>query len=285
MTSARWIRIRLASPRLGLLEDLFWAAGAEGVTLARGGRELVARFPPEAPVDLVDRVEGWLTLVDREGARLETAAGDAGGPGGWVEGWRAIYSGALVGDTFAVRPTWTPPTPGRLDIVIDPRGAFGSGLHPTTRMALLLMEGRVGAGALLDLGAGSGVLSVAAARMGAQVTAVENNLEARETCRRTAALNGVHVDVEERPLDAIVGQFPQIVANLPGPVLLRLAPSIRRLAAPGALLALSGWRPREREAIAAAFPGVLVGALAEDDFAAVAVTVERGPSDGTAETG
>jgi len=273
MTYARWIRIRASTPRLGLLEDLFLAAGAEHTSIGASGASeysLTARFPPGAPVDLVDRVEGWLTLLDQEGTLLETAAG-ADTPTAWSPGWRAIYDGALVGERFAVRPSWVAPTPGRLDIVVDPRGGFGSGLHPTTRLALLLMEGRVGPGALLDIGAGSGVLSVAAARMGARVTAVEIDADARAACRRTAALNGVTLDVEERPLAALSGAFPQIVANIPGTALRRLAPTIRGLAAPGALLVLAGWRPREREALAAAFPGAVLASLTEGGFAAVAV--------------
>src|SRR5438067_4851283 len=156
----RRIRLRAAQDvRLGDLDGLFEAAGA--LEIAHGKGELVARFAGDEPRYLEDRVEAWLHLVDRKGqATLETASGE----GPWLPGWQAIYFGADVAG-FRIRPPWARPG----EIVIDPRGGFGTGLHPTTEVALLLLRNERG-GTALDVGSGSGVLSIAAARRGARVT-------------------------------------------------------------------------------------------------------------------
>jgi hypothetical protein len=271
MQAAPRIRIRLIEPRAGDLAQLLEVSGAE-VAIAPDGRGLEAVFPGGGPADLPDRVEGWLQLVDPGGgASLESDGG-----AGWQEGWRGVYRGALVGERFAVRPPWAPPVPGRLEVVIDPRGAFGSGLHPTTRAPLRLMERWLTPAETLDVGAGSGVLSIAAARLGCAVTAVELDPRGRAACARNAAANGVAVAVEERPLEALERRFPQIVANLPGPVLFRLADAILAAAAPGARLVLSGYRLRDRAGVPARFPGTVRAEVEEADYGAAVVDLPGG---------
>src|SRR5438067_2730380 len=130
----RRVRIRAPEPvRLGDLEDLMRSTGALDVALGEG--ELVARFAADRPRYLEDRIEAWLHLVDRKGtATLETAA-----DGEWLPGWRAVYSGADAGG-FRIRPPWLAEKGA---IVIDPRGGFGSGLHPSTEVALMLLAQRL----------------------------------------------------------------------------------------------------------------------------------------------
>ena len=124
-----------------------------------------------------------------------------------------------------------------LPIVVDPRGAFGSGLHPSTRLALTLLDTARGK-TLLDAGAGSGILSVAGARLGFEIIcAVELEPCARECCARTARENGVMVNV----LKAIPAErFDLVVANMPAATLLKLAARLRAAVAPGGRLIVSG---------------------------------------------
>ena len=176
----------------------------------------------------------------------------------WHERWRRFHAPVLVAGRIYVRPPWEEPPerPGVLDLVVDPGQAFGTGAHPTTRMCLeLLLElsegGRAGA-SLTDLGCGSGVLAIAAAKLGFQpVAALDTDPAALAAADRNARLNGVALARLERldlrheppPPSAIA------VANLARPLLLGLA---TRMARPSALI-VSGLLEEEASEVAAAF--------------------------------
>ncbi|MGH3995723.1 MAG: 50S ribosomal protein L11 methyltransferase, partial [Pseudonocardiaceae bacterium] len=114
---------------------------------------------------------------------------------GWAERWKHFHEPALVGGRVFVRPPWTEPRPGTLDLAIDPGQAFGTGAHPTTRLSLELLLDLEPDGSFADLGCGSGVLAIAAARLGfAPVAAVDTELVALEATRANAAANGVRLD-------------------------------------------------------------------------------------------
>jgi ribosomal protein L11 methylase PrmA len=229
------------------LGELFSDLGA--VALAREGGAVTGEFEAGRPGALEDRVEAFLHLVDPEGtARLETAV--EGGP--WLEGWRALFHGADVG-RFRVRPPWAPLPAEGVPVIVDPRGAFGSGLHPSTQLALRLLDAEVGARggqSMLDVGAGSGVLAVAAARCGLKVCALELEPSARAACSRTAAANGVELEIRDVAPAAVGRRFELVIANLPGPILRKLAGQLRAAIAPGGTLIVSGARVEE-------LPGVL----------------------------
>ena len=176
--------------------------------------------------------------------RLERAFGavrvEAVEPG-WEERWRAFHRPVRVGPLW-IGPPWETPPAGMLAVAIEPARAFGTGAHPTTRLCLeLLLE--LPRGSLLDLGCGSGVLAVAAARLGfAPVRALDVDPDAVEETRRNAATNGVAVDVEVG--DALRDDLPAAdvaVANIAGEVVEALA---RRLPAP--LLVSSGYLGEDR---------------------------------------
>ena len=124
---------------------------------------------------------------------------------GWEDGWRAFHHGVRVGRCW-VGPPWEEPPADANAVVIDPGRAFGTGAHATTRLCLELLQD-VEPTSLLDVGCGSGVLSVAAAKLGfAPVRAVDIDDVALETTRENAAANGVAVEVgsDQRPADLAV---------------------------------------------------------------------------------
>jgi ribosomal protein L11 methyltransferase len=113
---------------------------------------------------------------------------------GWEDGWRAFHHGVRIGRLW-VGPPWEELRDDAVGVVIDPGRAFGTGAHATTRLCLELLQ-EVEPASLLDVGCGSGVLSVAAAKLGfAPVHAVDIDDVALETTRANAAANGVAVDV------------------------------------------------------------------------------------------
>jgi ribosomal protein L11 methyltransferase len=154
-----------------------------------------------------------------------------------------------------LRAPWHPPGEG-LEIVIDPGQAFGTGAHPTTRLCLELLQGLPHRGPLADLGCGSGVLAIAAAKLGFRpITAVDHELAAVEATKENARVNGVTLDridqVDLRHEPAPVAAVT--VANLVRPLLLRVAELVPEQ--PETLIA-SGLLEGEEDEVAAAFAGL-----------------------------
>jgi ribosomal protein L11 methyltransferase len=162
---------------------------------------------------------------------------------GWEDAWRAFHRPAVVGGLWLGPPWEQPPDPSRA-VVIDPGRAFGTGSHPTTRLCVQLLASTRARGSLLDVGCGSGVLAIAAVRLGfAHVVAVDVDPVAVEATRANAAANGVRV--RAAVLDAERDDLPSAdiaVAN----VLLRPVEGIlARLTAHEAITSgyLAGERP------------------------------------------
>jgi ribosomal protein L11 methyltransferase len=176
-------------------------------------------------------------------------------PDDWNERWKRFHAPVLVGGTVYVRPPWEEPAvrPGVREVVIDPGQAFGTGAHPTTRMSLELMLELDGRGSFADLGCGSGVLAIAAAKLGFEpVSAYDADRGAVAATRANARDNGVLLDRVER-LDLRTQPPPAaavVAANLMRPLLLRVAELIEER--PGALI-LSGLLDHEAAEVAAAF--------------------------------
>ena len=171
----------------------------------------------------------------------------------WAERWRQFHEPVLVGDRIWVRPPWAPARAGAVDLVIDPGQAFGTGAHPTTKLALELMLDLQPAGSFADLGCGSGVLAIAAALLGfGPVSAVDNEPAALDATRANAAANTVTLDrverlnLREQPPPAA----QTVAANLMRPLLLELARRIDE--APEALI-LSGLLDEEADEVVEAF--------------------------------
>jgi ribosomal protein L11 methyltransferase len=185
----------------------------------------------------------------------------------WAERWKEFHEPVLVGDRIWVRPPWAEPREGAVDLVIDPGQAFGTGAHPTTKLSLELMLELEPRGSFADLGSGSGVLAIAATKLGyAPVTAVDNELTALEATRANAAANGIGLDNVKRM--NLREQAPPhartVAANLVRPLLLQLAGRIEAEA-----LILSGLLEGEADEVAAAFGRREERRLAEGGWAAL----------------
>jgi ribosomal protein L11 methyltransferase len=152
-----------------------------------------------------------------------------------------------------VRPPWAEPLPGAHDVVIEPGQAFGTGGHPTTRLCLELLADLPPSDALADWGSGSGILAVAAAKLGwAPVSACDVEAESVAATRAAAVANGVELAAVERcDLRAGPGpSAPTVVANLVRPLLLDVAARLERV--PERLIA-SGLEAGEADEVIAAF--------------------------------
>jgi len=174
---------------------------------------------------------------------------------GWTEAWKRFHRPITIGPLW-IGPPWEEPPPGALTVVVDPGQAFGTGSHPTTQLclALLLEQEPV---SVLDLGCGSGVLSIAAARLGfGPVVAVDLDPAAVRAARENVAANAVDVDV--RLLDVTAAPLP--VAGLAlANIALRQAAEVasrvpaRRLIVSGYLVPempeLDGWARLERRSL------------------------------------
>lgn len=207
----------------------------------------------------------------------------------WAHAWRAHFPVLRVGERIVIRPSWRRHRrrPGDVVVALDPGMAFGTGLHPTTRLCLALLERIADGGALatgdpgggaarvLDVGCGSGILAIAAALLGAgsvlgvdvdpiAVEATAANVRRNRLARRVRARDGSAPSGE--------GPFDVVLANLVASLLVRLAPGLAADLRPGGTLVASGiFADREEEVRAAlAAAGLEVtGGLAEGDWRAL----------------
>lgn len=172
----------------------------------------------------------------------------------WLESWKSQFTPVRIGP-FYIRPSWTDPDhDAGIEIVLDPGMAFGTGLHPTTRQCLeavgaLPLEGR----SVLDVGTGSGILAIGAAKRGARpVVAVDTDPLAVKAAVENAQRNGTRVEVREGSAAEVAGAFEVVLANLVADVLIAIAPELRARVAPGGTLIASGIVREKEERVAAA---------------------------------
>ncbi len=189
-------------------------------------------------------------------------------PDDWADRWQDFHRPLLVGERLWVRPSWDQPREGAIDVVVDPGRAFGTGAHPTTRMCLELLlslaERGEARGPLADWGTGSGLLAIAAAKLGfGPVMGCDHEPGALEAAGANADRNGVELELIRVNLRrAPPPPAPTVVANLTAPLLRevagRLDPVPNRLVCSGMLevevggvveaLAGRGLEERERRA-------------------------------------
>ncbi len=229
--------------------------------------ELIVYTTPEALPDLQASVGD---LAPNLGLQLEVGA-SVHHDDSWRDHWKSFYQPQVFGDgSLLLRPSWIDRRPGdpALEVIIDPGRAFGTGLHESTRLCLELLAGMLvqrvrtetPPANMLDLGCGSGILSLAAARLFpalAPIVAVDIDPEAAETTLENAQLNGL-----ERRLTALSGTlddldvsttYALLVANIRPRVLIPEAARLAARLAPGGYLILSGILRDEGDDVALAY--------------------------------
>jgi ribosomal protein L11 methyltransferase len=164
-------------------------------------------------------------------------------PDGWEEAWKRFHRPVRVGPLW-LGPPWEAPDRDALTVIIDPGRAFGTGAHATTRLCLELMLERP-RGSVLDLGCGSGILAVAAAKLGfGPVSAIDVDPDAVSAAEENARANAVDVDV--RQADLLVAELPEAQLALANMTLELVERAAARVSA--AALVASGYTPGERPA-------------------------------------
>lgn len=168
----------------------------------------------------------------------------------WAEAWKAHFPVMRIGRRIVIKPTWREHDPSPDDVVLDldPGMAFGTGLHPTTRLCLAALESAadrelVDGARVLDVGCGSGILAIAAAKLGARsVLGVDTDPIAIEATLANAARNGLAGPISAREGSLPSGAAPHdvVLANLIASVLIALAPLLRDEVRPGGLLLAAG---------------------------------------------
>jgi ribosomal protein L11 methyltransferase len=240
----------------GVATAVLWEQGTLGIEVrgeeGLGDAELLAYFP-DAP-GLEPALAAALVPLPR--ARLQQAeVPDVDWVARFREGFRAFNAAG-----FAVTPRWElegSPIARRDVLVVDPGRAFGTGTHESTRLCLRLLRElaeRGPLGRVLDLGTGSGILAIAAARLGARTaTAVDLDPEAVAAARHHARLNGVELRLVRADLAAALmpGGFEVVLANIAAPLLVERRHEILALAAPAVVL--SGLLATDAETVRAAY--------------------------------
>ncbi len=228
---------------------------------------------------------GEIDAVVGEG-RVEVSSTEV--PDDWADRWRDFHKPVLVGGRLWLRPSWEPPRPDTIDLVVDPGRAFGTGAHPTTRLCLeLLLEVSqesapndfANLGPLTDLGTGSGVLAICAAKLGySPISAYDHEPLALEATDLNAKANEVQLSNLERMnlREALPPLAPTVIANMTAPILKAVAAQLpkqggdpgdpqpnlpavvrarvsRSPATPPSTLICSGILPSELDEVAAAF--------------------------------
>lgn len=251
------LRVRREDAEVALAELLELApSGVEERELEDGIVEYAIYGPPGEIPALPD------LRAAAGGALVEVVTEEI--PDDWHERWKAFHRPVAVpaaargGRGLRVRPPWEPPAgdPGLEELVIDPGQAFGTGAHDTTRLCLeLLLELEPG-GACVDVGCGSGVLAIAAARLGwAPVLGLDHEAESVRATQDNAKANGVTVTARRFDLlfDGPAPGAPTVLANLLRPLLLTVAETgFSGGVVPDALIA-SGLLAHEADEVAAAF--------------------------------
>lgn len=185
----------------------------------------------------------------------------------WMAAWKQHYHPILIGQRLLVLPVWLEnPAPDRAVVKIDPGMAFGTGTHPTTQLCLELLERYIQPGGpVIDVGCGSGILSIAALKLGAsQALAVDIDRQAIRSTRENATNNAIAQGLESglgSVPDILQGSFtlrqaPLVLANILAPVIIRLLDGgLAELIQPGGVIILSGILDRQVEDVLAAARG------------------------------
>jgi ribosomal protein L11 methyltransferase len=275
VTTATWatVVVRVGADDADLVSGLLWDAGVAGVEERTTDDTDVVELRAGVPAELVDVA---VTAVSGSGMDAVVVVEQVADDG--LDHWREFARPWRAGSRIVVVPSWqeAPSWTGADDLVlsVDPGRAFGSGAHPTTRMCLAELERQVEPdSAVADIGSGSGVLAVAAARLGAAlVVAVDIDPEAVRATAENAERNGVTgvVTTSDTPAEQLeAGAYDLVVANIAAGTLAQLAPALVRAVADDGTIVVSGVLDEQVGPVLAAFEAEglgLAGTVADDDW-------------------
>ena len=212
---------------------------------------IVALLEPDADIDaLLAEAVAAIGLNDIPAYGVETVEEQ-----NWVQLTQSQFDPIRVSERLWIVPSWhETPDPAAVNLILDPGMAFGTGSHPTTRLCLEWLERNVSEGcSVLDYGCGSGILAIAAARLGAaRVAGVDIDPQAVEAARSNAERNGVAALFADSA-QPVAGEYDVVVANILSNPLRVLAPAICAHVRSGGRLALSGILREQAEEIMAIY--------------------------------
>jgi ribosomal protein L11 methyltransferase len=213
----------------------------------------------------------------------------------WANNWKQYFKPSRVGRRMVIKPTWEEFAATDDDIILelDPGQAFGTGTHPTTRLCLETLENIFSheppfhtpplpePAGLLDVGTGSGILAIAAAKFGAgRVVATDIDPKAVSVAQQNLAMNGVQerVAVSAAPLREVAGTFEVVVANILAEELVRLAPELVEKITGEGFLVLSGILTEKEDIVLegfARFPLVLLDTRRDKEWSCITYRLAR----------
>nr|MCS5688318.1 50S ribosomal protein L11 methyltransferase [Acidimicrobiales bacterium] len=216
------LRITVPEADADLVSGELWQLGTLGIEQRYEGDQIVllAGFSSAHTADLAARTLGRFAVVEEFGSR------------DYLDSWRDYATIYRAGNRIVIRPPWVQYEPKASELIVwmDPGRSFGSGSHPSTRLALAELEQLLeGNESVLDVGCGSGILSVAAARLGAtEVLGIDIDPASVEVTTKNAKSNGVDelVTASAIALEEVTGTYDVVIANMLAPLLSSYGPTL-----------------------------------------------------------
>lgn len=266
------LKVTVPGPRVEPVEELLLELGALSTSLEDAGdHPLLEPLPGETPIwpeavvagmfdDDADAANLILALTARSGIAPEAITREDVEERDWVRTWMDDFSPMCFGSRLWIVPTgYEPPDPKAVNLLLDPGLAFGSGTHPTTGLCLSWLDSNPPVGAtVIDYGCGSGVLAIAALKLGARhALGVDVDPQALVATRENAKRNSITPEQLPVCLPADLQAVPAdlLMANILSGPLVELAAALSRLVRPGGRLILSGLLGEQVDPVSAAYAG------------------------------
>ena len=278
-----WLQLRIRTPhqRVEMVEDLLFAHQAVSVTLEDAADQpLLEPGPGETPIWDDVEVVGLFIAEDTDPDILRASL-DAQLPGecgqvqfedlperDWVRAWMDRFQPMRFGERLWIVPSHlAPPDPTAVNLLLDPGLAFGTGTHPTTALCLQWLDANPPKELrVLDYGAGSGVLALASAKLGArEVSAIDNDPQAVTASHDNATRNQVTITAGLPDSLAATEVFDVVLANILASILIQLAPTLTAHCKVGGRLVLSGILVDQADDVMAAFPNFEFAPIAQQE--------------------